>query len=254
MAETNGVVLDTYASDGSRVKETTSEAATLVDRKRRVDVKTASKLRFSIIVVSWATVIFIGALGITTFVLALEDDSSAAFAFALDAILDCLSSIVVIWRYSGSGNTLYSSQRENIACGVLACLFLLSALSIATKSTVSIARRLKPARRSVLRYIFLVDGIVCVILLVCKFYIGHKLESRSIITDAFNSLIGAVLAFSILCGAIAYDDNPRAWRIDPIIGIICSVFLIIYGIWLLVTVILKARKLNEEKLKDQGKT
>ena len=44
-------------------------------------------------------------------------------------------------------------------------------------------------------------------------------------------MIGAILAFSILASEIVFSKNEDIWQIDPVTGVVCSVLLLLYGIW-----------------------
>merc|ERR1719419_1681755 len=78
-----------------------SEEDRLVDSSsHRVSPVEARRLRIATLVVAWITVIGLGALATTTLVFGLKDGSSSGLFFALQAFLDCMSSLVVIWRFS----------------------------------------------------------------------------------------------------------------------------------------------------------
>ena len=53
----------------------------------------------------------------------------------------------------------------------------------------------------------------------------------SALLSAVNSGIGFILAVAALAGDLAYQDNHSVWYIDPVLGICCSSFFFIYGIW-----------------------
>ena len=44
-------------------------------------------------------------------------------------------------------------------------------------------------------------------------------------------MIGAILAFSIMASEIVFSKNEDIWQIDPVTGVVCSVLLLMYGIW-----------------------
>ncbi|XP_016138145.1 transmembrane protein 163-like [Sinocyclocheilus grahami] len=108
--------------------------------------------------------------------------SASAFGFAFDAILDVLSSIIVIWRYSNAA-AVHSAHREYIACAILGVVFILSAITILVKAIHDLATKLQPEVDDFLYSVSVISGVVCAILSVCKFMLGKVLTSRALITD-----------------------------------------------------------------------
>ncbi|CAG5865906.1 unnamed protein product, partial [Menidia menidia] len=54
-----------------------------------------------------------------------------------------------------------------------------------------------------------VSGISCAVLAVAKLMLGRKLTSRALITDGFNSLVGAIMGFSILVSAEVFKQHAN---------------------------------------------
>merc|ERR1712178_646772 len=154
--------------------------------KHMTDVKC---LQRGILIVSWFSLILLGVLSSVTLAFAVRDGSSACFAFSLDAFLDVLSSLVVIRRFTGDDGGLSSRKKEAIACITLGVLFLVSAFSIFVYSAFSLATDAFPLVERSTFIVFSINGIACTFLMIAKFYLGVKLKSKSIITDAVNSLI-----------------------------------------------------------------
>jgi len=226
------VAMKEVDSTGHTGKST--EQTALVGDEHRVSPKEAKRLRIGVLILSWFSVILLAGLGAGTLALGIRDDSSSAFAFALDAFLDVLSSLVVIWRFFSNGDTLYSNKKESMACMVLGGLFLVSSLSIGVRSGMAIKFAEHARVEDVIWYIYATNGTVCTLLMAAKLYFGWKLESKSILTDAVNSLIGGVLAFASLGGDSVIDTYPRAWLVDPVMGLVCALAMLAYGLWILV--------------------
>ncbi|KAK2156940.1 hypothetical protein LSH36_202g10013 [Paralvinella palmiformis] len=167
-------------------------------------------------------------------VMAFIKNNSTAFAFSLDALLDCASSAVVIWRYWGSAASLYSLKRERIACIILGVLFIASFISICTRSTFSLISQEHPRRSHTLWVISVINVVVCIGLMVSKGVLASKLESITIATDAVNSGIGFIMAVSTVVSDLIYNNTTSVWYVDTLIGMICSVFLLAYGIWVII--------------------
>lgn len=216
------------------------ETDDLVSRDDDSSKRQAENLRQAVLVLSWLSMIIIGGLGIASFVISMQDDSTASFAFALDAMLVCFASVVLIWRYNsgcfaGKGAAaLYSVKRERIACIILGALFYLSAFSVISRSLISLIKRTYPSRSGTLWKIFVANGTACAAFAAVEFYLAKRLESLAVATDAVNTSIGAVLAISACVADLVYLEDSSVWYIDPTVGTICAVLLIIYGTWVIV--------------------
>lgn len=202
-------------------------------KKHEVPLETAIRLRFWALVVSWISAVVTFILSAIGFVISATSSSPALFAFAWDALLDTLSSAVVIWRFcyqNGGGQYLYSWGRERRACIVLAVLFSISSISIVSKAIHALVNHLEPSESYVLWYVALINGLICSALSIVKFYMGRKLESKSLMTDAFNSLVGGLMAFALMASAFVFEKNKKVWYLDSIVGLVCSALLLGYAI------------------------
>ncbi|MGH0146572.1 UNVERIFIED_CONTAM: hypothetical protein FKN15_008372 [Acipenser sinensis] len=146
-----------------------------------------------------------------------------------DAVLDVLSSIIVLWRYSNAA-AVHSAHREYIACVVLGVVFILSSMCIVGKAIHDLATKLLPEVGDFLFSVSILSGILCIILAVVKFMLGRVLTSRALITDAFNSLVGGIMGFSILISAEVFKHNPNVWYLDGMTGVLIGLIILAYGV------------------------
>ncbi|KAK5604733.1 hypothetical protein CRENBAI_011982 [Crenichthys baileyi] len=158
--------------------------------------------------------------------------SASAFGFAFDATLDVMSSAIVLWRYSNAA-AVHSAHREYIACVILGVVFILSSLCIMGKAIHDLATKMPPQVDDFLYSVSIVSGLSCAVLSVAKFILGKKLTSRALITDGFNSLVGAVMGFSILISAEVFKQHPDVWFLDGTIGVLIGLIILAYGVKLL---------------------
>ncbi|MBN3285107.1 TM163 protein, partial [Polyodon spathula] len=149
--------------------------------------------------------------------------------FQFDAMLDVLSSIIVLWRYSNAA-AVHSAHREYIACVVLGVVFILSSMCIVGKAIHDLATKLLPEVGDFLFSVSILSGILCIILAVVKFMLGRVLTSRALITDAFNSLVGGIMGFSILISAEVFKHNPNVWYLDGMTGVLIGLIILAYGV------------------------
>lgn len=216
----------------------------------RVSVKAAARLRIGAIVISWVSVIFSLATGVAALVLGSIDHSEALFGYGLDATLDSLSSMAVLWRFYGGMSDLYSQEKERRACIVIGCLFLVSGLLLTGKSVYSIVEEVHETKAVVLYTSFaLSTGIVSLLLALVKVYLGYKLESEAMATDSIITFVGAAMSFAGVAGLELYVQDTNLWFMDSVFGIICGTFLFFFGVKLLVEMLILKKSTEHIELK-----
>ncbi|XP_069112988.1 transmembrane protein 163a-like isoform X2 [Argopecten irradians] len=224
--------LDNHTGNGKHEMSLFShEKAELLERKRRVSFRSAVRLRYAAIVVSWLSVICAFVQGTLALVLSITRNSSTLFGFGLAALLDSASSIVVLWRFHSK--EIYSESAESRACLIIGFFFLLSSLFLVGKTIYDLVRRVKEIKSSMVWTLALVNGVINVILGVSKICIGYKIESMALLTDSAITIIGAVMSFAVVGALEAYMADSSLWYIDSIFGIICSLILFSFSVKLI---------------------
>nr|CAB59180.2 hypothetical protein [Homo sapiens] len=91
----------------------------LLESSTRLKPHEAQNYRKKALWVSWFSIIVTLALAVAAFTVSVMRYSASAFGFAFDAILDVLSSAIVLWRYSNAA-AVHSAHREymTISCSV----------------------------------------------------------------------------------------------------------------------------------------
>ncbi|XP_022425283.1 transmembrane protein 163 isoform X1 [Delphinapterus leucas] len=201
----------------------------LLESSTRLKPHEAQNYRKKALWVSWFSIIVTLALAVAAFTVSVMRYSASAFGFAFDAILDVLSSAIVLWRYSNAA-AVHSAHREYIACVILGVIFLLSSVCIVVKAIHDLSTKLLPEVDDFLFSVSILSGILCSILAVLKFMLGKVLTSRALITDGFNSLVGAVMGFSILLSAEVFKHNSAVWYLDGSIGVLIGLTIFAYGV------------------------
>lgn len=213
----------------------TEKKKIFTEPKRSLSLHQAAKFRLAALGISYATIIFLILLSIATFYISISQNNSATFAFGLAALLDCLSSVIVVWRYGSGGNfSLYNARRERMACIALGILFNVSSAVIIVKTSIALAEKKRPVENSLVEIISAVNGTVCISLAIGKYIIGKYLESEAVTTDAFNSFIESLMAYSIVINEALYEKNPKIWYVDAIVSFIGAALFAGWGIRLLV--------------------
>lgn len=223
-----------------------SEKAILIEKHHRVSLKAAVKLRYVAIGISWASTLTSFVLGLTATVFAILNDSQSLFSFGLDSILDCISSIVVLWRFHG-GDDIYSEERERRACALIGVLFIMSAFLLLGKSIWALAKLEHTGHLNVTLILSAINVVACLSLGMTKVIVGHKLESRALITDSIITLVGALMSVFTLIFSAVYNHNHHLWYLDDSFGILCSLFLLFYGLRVLWVSIMEARHAHQDQ-------
>ncbi|KAL4688786.1 hypothetical protein H8959_005038 [Pygathrix nigripes] len=213
----------------------------LLESSTRLKPHEAQNYRKKALWVSWFSIIVTLALAVAAFTVSVMRYSASAFGFAFDAILDVLSSAIVLWRYSNAA-AVHSAHREYIACVILGVIFLLSSICIVVKAIHDLSTRLLPEVDDFLFSVSILSGILCSILAVLKFMLGKVLTSRALITDGFNSLVGGVMGFSILLSAEVFKHDSAVWYLDGSIGVLIGLTIFAYGVKLLIDMVPRVRQ------------
>ncbi|XP_030199592.1 transmembrane protein 163a isoform X2 [Gadus morhua] len=213
----------------------------LLESSTRLKPHEAQSYRKKTLWVSWVSIVVTLILAVAAFTVSFMKHSASAFGFAFEASLDVLSSIIVVWRYNNAA-AVHSAQREYVACVVLGALFVLSSICIIGKASHDLVTRLLPEVDDFLFSVSIVSGLSCLILAVFKCMLARVLTSRALMTDAFNSLVGGAMGFSILVSAEVYRHHPDVWYLDGTIGVLIGLIILAYGIKLLVDMVPRVRQ------------
>uniref|UniRef100_A0A3B4A8M2 Cation efflux protein transmembrane domain-containing protein n=1 Tax=Periophthalmus magnuspinnatus TaxID=409849 RepID=A0A3B4A8M2_9GOBI len=216
----------------------------LLESSLRLKPHEAQSFRRKALAVSWVSVVVTTALAIAAFIVSFMRHSSSAFGFAFDASLDVLSSAIVLWRYSNAA-AVHCAHREHVACLVLAVLFVLSSFCIMGKAVHDLITRNPPELDDFLLSVSVLSGALCSVLAILKMFLGRVLTSRALITDGFNSLVGALMGFSILVSAEVFKNHPDVWFLDGTIGVLIGVVILVYGVKLLVDMVPRVRQTRQ---------
>uniref|UniRef100_A0A3B4FS16 Transmembrane protein 163-like n=1 Tax=Pundamilia nyererei TaxID=303518 RepID=A0A3B4FS16_9CICH len=213
--------------------------AGLLESSMRLKPHEAQNYRKKALWVSWLSIVVTLILAVAAFKNSTVMVNSS-FGF-FDATLDVMSSAIVLWRYSNAA-AVHSAHREYIACVVLGVVFVLSSICILGKAIHDLATRMPPKVDDFLFSVSIVSGLTCAVLAVAKFMLGRVLTSRALITDGFNSLVGAIMGFSILISAEVFKHHTDVWFLDATIGVLMGLIILAYGVKLLKDMVPRVRQ------------
>ncbi|XP_056286915.1 transmembrane protein 163-like isoform X3 [Pseudoliparis swirei] len=142
------VVVDPSPGEGLKMdqemKITDSvEDGGLLESSMRLKPHEAQSYRKKVLWVSWVSIVITTLMAIAAFTVSVMRHSASAFGFAFNAVLDVLSSAIVLWRYRNAA-AVHSAHREYIACVILGVVFILSSLCIMGKAIHDLATKLLP--------------------------------------------------------------------------------------------------------------
>ncbi|CAG2112554.1 unnamed protein product [Medioppia subpectinata] len=193
----------------------------------------------------------------------LTGTSSSNCAFAVDCALDVFSSAILVWRFYGetgakgygdpnydidsynnqrfglSGNQSPATQRkELLACCGLGVMFILSGLIVVGKSGWDLVSAdqvidLEPDMNGLpgILHVTSVAFVICGLLALGKYILYRHMNSKSMYLESINSWISAVFALLIVITTMIIEYDNNLWILDPIVSIVFSLFMIIYGIY-----------------------
>ncbi|KAJ7389045.1 hypothetical protein OS493_034180 [Desmophyllum pertusum] len=181
--------------------------------------------------ISCVSIVFTTAFGGTFFVFSQIAGSPAAFGFALAAVLDSFSSMVVLWRFSTRESQGSNSlERETRACIAIAVCFILSAFAIAAKAVYTLVKDRIPTKEFLMEMLSIGSCLFLIFLTSFKCLIADKVHSRAMRTDAINSLAGAFMTLGMIASDVVCDNNPNICYLDSVTAILIAIALFSYGV------------------------
>ncbi|CAH2305364.1 transmembrane 163 [Pelobates cultripes] len=221
----------------------------LLESSTKLKPHEAQSYRKKALWISWTSIVITLVLAIAAFTVSVMRYSASSFGFAFDAVLDVLSSAIVLWRYSNAA-AVHSAHKEYIACVILGVIFIFSALCIVVKAIHDLAIRVLPEVDNFLFSVSILSGILCSLLAAAKIMLGRVLTSRALITDGFNSLVGGIMGFSILLSAEVFKHDSDVWYLDGSVGILIGFIIMAYGVKLLIDMVPRVRQTRHYEMFD----
>ncbi|CAB4034085.1 transmembrane 163-like [Paramuricea clavata] len=181
-----------------------------------------------------------------------ESDSMATFGFAFDSFFAVIASFVLIWRFwSDNPSSYVVAKRETNATAVVAVCLIVSSVAIIGRSINCLYHSEKPEKPVELVILTSVSLFVYSVLFLVKRTVAVKLGSGALMTDAMDSLCGALFAVSILITALVFEFTEKAWFMDSTIAIAVSICSFVYGVIVLQKLICIHIKCEERALRQE---
>jgi cation diffusion facilitator family transporter len=158
-------------------------------------------------------------------------NSIALIGFGLDSVVESLSGTVMVWRLLKHGKISREQEGkiENKAQRFVAMTFFILSAYVLYESIGKLIRQetAEPSLPGII--IAVVSVIIMPILMIQKYRIGQRINSKALIADSKETLACAFLSVALLIG-LGANYLFGLWQADPIVGIITVVFLVREGI------------------------
>jgi divalent metal cation (Fe/Co/Zn/Cd) transporter len=157
--------------------------------------------------------------------------------FALENLVDCLSSVVVLWRFFTPSRKVDEEvegklrSREKRASVAISFILVLLGIVIIGAASNDIKKGAGEEFDSDAALIISVLSIpIFLVMTVFKFHYANKLDSASLYKDGICSLLGTVLATALFLNTIIIEYSPEAWWTDPLIALVAGFASFFYGL------------------------
>ncbi|CAF2974052.1 unnamed protein product [Rotaria socialis] len=222
---------DTPAPKFTIVTRSNNEKIDLfVSSEASLSIEDETTTRHALITLNIISIFVSSVCGLITFFLAVEEQSASALGFAVDTILDVLAFIIIIWRFT---STHEQKTREIYVLRILAILFFVSGFGVFIDSVLDIRNQIHPIPNPYLAIAVAIQTFIFFCLAFGKYTVAKKLNVISAYSDAFNTFISGLMAFSVVVSIKIYNSNQNIWYIDPLMGMFISALIMIYGIWMM---------------------
>jgi len=181
-------------------------------------------------VLSWISVIITMAACIGGLATAKLTGSSLILAYGLENMVDFLSSVVVLWRFYCPSHAdpvreAILAKREQRASAAISLILVILGLGIMISAIGHLERGADDnvdEETDTLISIGIPSIFIFGLMAFIKFHYSSMLSSPSLQKDAICSLIGTVLALSLVLNSIIIKSTSKAWWLDPLIALFCG--------------------------------
>jgi divalent metal cation (Fe/Co/Zn/Cd) transporter len=187
-------------------------------------IKLMAKQRNIALTLSYVTVGYNVLEGLVSIAFAVMAGSPALLGFGIDSFVESLSGLIMVWRFSVAGD----ERREKTAVRLAGISLILLAAYVAYEAATSLYYD-KPPERSIVGVIIAAVSLVTMpVLYVLKRRTALSIGSRSLATDAKQTLACIMLSVALLIGT-GLHYALGLWQADPVAGLIIAAFLVREG-------------------------
>jgi divalent metal cation (Fe/Co/Zn/Cd) transporter len=177
------------------------------------------------LVLSYLTVGYNVLEGLVSIAFATLAGSPALLGFGIDSFVESLSGTVMVWRFSHSTG---GEHREKTAIRLVGISLVVLAAYVIYEAASALYYREPPERSMAGLIIAVVSLIVMPILYLAKRRVASELKSRSLETDAKQTLACVMLSVALLIGTGLHYVSG-VWQADPLAGLLIAAYLVRAG-------------------------
>jgi divalent metal cation (Fe/Co/Zn/Cd) transporter len=178
--------------------------------------------RITPLCLSYVTVVYNILEGLISISFAVFTGSPALLGFGIDSFVESLSGIVMIWRFSGA------EHREKVALRLVGISLIVLAAYVIYDSATALVYTEPPERSIAGLVIAGVSLVTMPILYVLKRRTAAAVGSKSLATDAKQTLACVLLSFALLIGT-GLHYAAGLWQADPLAGLVIAAYLMREG-------------------------
>ncbi|HLA66171.1 MAG TPA: cation transporter [Acidimicrobiia bacterium] len=146
----------------------------------------------------------------------LAASSAALVAFGLDSVVEVTAAVVVLWQFLG-----IAEERERLALKLIGASFFLLAAYVAFSSINDLVTGSEPDASTVGIVLTALSVMVMPALAWAKRRAGERINSRTLIADAHQTLLCVYLSASTLLGLVA-NAAFGWWWADPAAALVVA--------------------------------
>ena len=176
-------------------------------------------------ILSCVTVLYNVVEGLVSIAFALVAGSPALLGFGIDSFVESLSGVVMIWRFSRLGD---DGQREQAAVRLVGVSLIVLAAYVAYDAVSALVERVPPEQSIAGVIIAVISLVTMPVLYILKRRTAAALHSKSLATDAKQTLACAMLSVALLIGT-GLNYTHGLWQADPVAGLFIAAFLVREG-------------------------
>jgi divalent metal cation (Fe/Co/Zn/Cd) transporter len=162
--------------------------------------------------------------GVISVGFAIAAGSPALLGFGIDSFVESLSGAIMIWRFSGAAD----ERREMTAIRLVGVSLIVLAAYVAYEAATALCFSEPPERSVVGLVIAAVSLVTMPILYALKRRTAKAIGSRSLATDAKQTLACIMLSVALLIGT-GLHYTVGLWQADPLAALVIATFLVREG-------------------------
>ena len=171
-----------------------------------------------------------GVAGSAAAVVALGTGSLSLLGFGIDAVIDSIASVALIWRFAvEAGQPARAARVERMAERVVGVALILLAVYLLVSSIRALATQSHPDASLASVALLVASVIVLPPLARAKYVVARRLGSGALRLDSILTAVAAILA-AISLGSLAASDMLGLWWADAVAAIVVALILAREGV------------------------